>query len=310
MYKHIRQEEGGIKMGNKYGLKVLVISTALVILASSMAMYSLEKEGSGLSEGGEKGVIPLMPPPFTGIADASSTGSIISQANTSFLEEEAGVCAYTKLTPPVNLITAKTAFKAIEYECEDYIIGSVAVSDDESDDVHVYVSKDGWLVAYYLKEEPFPKILKTMMNFDDNKLKDALKKVCDALWVSLPTLNYYDFRYPNANKVMIIADNASGGYTYGSYSDSFRFMIPKEVAINVSKMYWVIFLVKGDNAYLYLDGTELTHLTHGEEYGELTFAQPGVPGNIIPGDYYTVEVKVVDAGYPEVNGGILLIYRE
>ncbi len=302
-------------MRNKYGLKVLVISTALVILASSIAMYSLEKGGSGLSGGGEKGVIPLMPPPFTGIAGASPTGSVISQANTSFLEEEAGVCAYTKLTPPVNLITAKTAFKAIEYECEDYIIGSVAVSDDESDDVHVYVSKDGWLVAYYLKEEPFPKILKTMMNFDDNKLKDALKKVCDALWVSLPTLNYYDFRYPNANKIMIIADKASGycSTTYEYFSDSFRFMIPKEVAINVSKMYWVIFLVKGDNAYLYLDGTMLTHLTHGEEYGELTFAQPGVPGNIIPGDYYTVNVKVLVHGYGqygEANGGILLIYRE
>ena len=306
-------------MRNKYGLKVLVISTALVILASSIAMYSLEKEGSGLSGGGEKGVIPLMPPPFTGIAGASPTGSVISQANTSFLEEEAGVCAYTKLTPPVNLTTAKTAFKTIEYECEDYIIGSVAVSGTESEDVHVYVSKDGWLVAYYLKEDPFPKILKNLMNFDDNKLKDALKKVCDALWVSLPTVNYYDFRYPNANKIMIIADKASGycSTTYEYFSDSFRFMIPKEVATKVSRMYWVVFLVRGDEArgdeaYLYLNGTILTYTGDGE-YGELTFAQPGVPGNIIPGDYYTVNVKVLVNGYGqygEANGGILLIYRE
>jgi len=305
-------------MRNKYGLKVLVISTALVILASSIAMYSLEKEGSGLSGGGEKDVIPLMPPPFTGIAGASPTGSVISQANTSFLEEEAGVCAYTKLTPPVNLTIAKTAFKTIEYECEDYIIGSVAVSGDESEDVHVYVSKDGWLVAYYLKEDPFPKILKNLMNFDDNKLKDAIKKVCDALWVSLPTVNYYDFRYPNANKVMIIADKASGGtygeYAYKYFSDSFKFMIPKEVATNVSKMYWVVFLVEGDGACLYLNGAKLGG--NDKKYGELTFAQPGVPGNIKPGDYHTVKVEVsVHArqyGYyhGEANGGILLIYRE
>ena len=50
-------------MGNKYGLKVLAISIALII-ASSVAMYSLEKEGSELSEGGEKGVISLVAPPF------------------------------------------------------------------------------------------------------------------------------------------------------------------------------------------------------------------------------------------------------
>ena len=297
-------------MRNKYGLKVLVISTVLVILASSIAMYSLENEGSELSGGGEKGVIPLMPPPFTGIAGASPTGSVISQANTSFLEEEAGVCAYTKLTPPVNLTTAKTAFKTIEYECEDYIIGSVAVSGNEYEDVHVYLSKDGWLVAYYLKEDPFPKILKNLMNFNDNKLKDAIKKVCDALWVSLPTVNYYDFRYPNANKVMIIVDEINFYNSYSGY-DSFKFMIPEEVARNTSKIYLVSHVYSCDcydKRYVKLGDKEIW----GNSWKELTFAQPGVPGDIKPGNYYYVDIYAYD--YPKCSchaqGGILLIYRE
>ncbi|MCD6493503.1 MAG: hypothetical protein J7K36_06880, partial [Archaeoglobaceae archaeon] len=218
-----------------------------------------------------------MPPPFIGVAGATESKNAAPNGS-SFLKEEAGVCAYTKLTPPVNLTIVKTVFKTVEYECEDYIIGSVAVSKYETDDVHVYVTKDGWLVAYYFKEEPFPKIIKYTINFfEDNKLKDALKKVCDALWVSLPTVNYYDFRYPNANKVLIIADD-----------DSFRFKIPREIALNVVKMYWVLF----DRTYYYTAYIKLNDKTVGEtegkNFGELTFASPGVPGNIVPGEYYTV----------------------
>ena len=303
-------------MENKFGLKVLAISIALVMVASSVAMYGysgIDAE-KGICEGGGNSVISLMPPPFIGVAGASPDGGgggAAPQAGTSFLEEEAGTCAYTKLTPPVNLTLVKTAFKTVEYECEDYIVGSVVVSGEESEDVHVYASKDGWLAAYYLNEEPFPKILKSMTNFNDNKLEDALQKGCDALWISLHTVNYYDFRYPNANKVQLVADVVSlAGAT--SRSDSFRFMIPKEVATNTSKIYWVAVAYDVDLTRLYLDGNELG-IAHedSEKYGMLTFAQPGVPGNIVPGDYYTVKVECMDGDrYGTGNGGILLIYSE
>jgi hypothetical protein len=249
----------------------------------------------------EPQTIQLVPPSFIGVAGASPTSGVISTSGASFLEEEAGVCAYTKLDTPINLSIVKTAFRTIEYECDDYIIGSVAVSNDESEDVHVYVSKDGWLVAYYLKEEPFPKILKTLMNFDDNKLTDALKKICDTLWVTLPPVNYYDFRNPNANRVLIIADESY------NYDDTFRFLIPEEVAPNVSEMYWVVI---GHNgwAYLYLDNKELGHACCGKAFGTLKFAAPGVPGDIIPGEYHTVKLDVYGGVHGE--GGIVIIYKE
>jgi len=304
-------------MRNKSGLKVLAISIAMVIVASSVALHGSQKVEEGITDGGGQGIISLMAPPFIiGVAGASpaniGSGNVAARAGTAFLGEEAGTCAYTKLTPPVNLTLVKTVFKTVEYECEDYIIGSVAVSTDESEDVHVYASKDGWLAAYYLNEEPFPKILKSMMDFGDNKLEDALQKVCDALWISLPEVNYYDFRYPNANKIQIVADEVSlAGVT--RRSDSFRFMIPKEVATNTSKIYWVAVPDVGSTSTstrLYLDGNDLGIAVRSDEYGMLTFAQPGVPGNIVPGDYYTVKVECMGHKYGTGNGGILLIYSE
>ena len=152
------------------------------------------------------------------------------------------------------------------------------------------------------------------MNFDDNKLKDALKKVCDALWVSLPTLNYYDFRYPNANKVMIIVDEINFYNSYGGF-DSFKFMIPEEVARNTSKMYLVSHVYscdcRGDDIgnYVKLGSIKIW----GDRWKELTFAQPGVPGDIKPGNYYYVDIRAgADYGRCSCHaqGGILLIYRE
>jgi hypothetical protein len=301
-------KKGEEKMRDKGIWKILAISVILAIVTSSVAVFSAANLGEGIGEkgideGGGEGVISLEMPPFIGVAGASpdggdSDGDAALREGASLLEEEAGVCAYTKLTPPVNLTIVKTAFKTVEYACGDYIIGSVAVSDDEDEDVHVYVSRDGWLAAYYLEEEPFPKILKNMVDFSDNKLGDALQKVCDALWVSFPEVNYYDFRYPNANKVQIVADEVSDS------SDSFRFMIPKEVATNVSKIYWVI-CSEINRVSIYLDNEELG-MTYNRKYGELTFAQPGAPGNIVPSDYHSIKVEAIVSG----NGGILLIYRE
>lgn len=146
-----------------------------------------------------------------------------------------------------------------------------------------------------------------MTNFSDNKLEDALQTVCDALWVSLPTVNYYDFRYPNANKVQLVADKVVEDR---HEKDSFRFMIPKEVATNTSKIYWVVVAHNVDMTRLYLDGNGLGDAHRdSENYGMLTFAQPGVSGNIVPGDYCTVKVDCDYGGTGTGNGGILLIYR-
>ncbi len=63
-------------MWNKYGLKVLAVLTALVLVASSVAMYGSNagEVEKGISEGGGRGVLSLVAPPFVGVAGASPAG--------------------------------------------------------------------------------------------------------------------------------------------------------------------------------------------------------------------------------------------
>ena len=71
-------------MGDKGIWKILAISVALAIVASSVAVFSAANSDKGISEkrieeSGGKGIISLVPPPFIGVAGAS--GSYVAAAN-------------------------------------------------------------------------------------------------------------------------------------------------------------------------------------------------------------------------------------
>jgi hypothetical protein len=139
--------------------------------------------------------------------DSLDTSSI---AAGSFLENEAGICAYGQIGF-VNLDLAENAYKNIERKTDDYLIGSVALLDyPESDDVHVYLDTSGWLIAYYLKEE-YPSKIIDWVEYRNSatittKLEDAMALVCAEMGQFLPTIGFYDFRYPDANEMMICID--------------------------------------------------------------------------------------------------------
>ncbi len=142
----------------------------------------------------------------------------------SFIEAEAGISCSTKLDS-ADIIVAASAYKNIEAQTEDYIIGSVALKDyGEIDAEHVYLANTGEMIAYYLKEDPVGKIIDWRHDqtgaLAGSKLEDAMKKICDAMSVSLPAVKYYDFRYPEATDIKIIVDEKNGG------TDGFKFQIP------------------------------------------------------------------------------------
>ena len=216
-------------MRTKVGLKAFAIAIVLVIAASSVAMYSATDVENWLSEGGGNGVIALVTPPFIGVAGASPVDVAAQRAGTTFLEEEAGISAYTNVGEAMDIEKVKATFRTIEYETSEYIIGSVPLPDyEETEDVHVYVHKDGWVVTYYLKEEVVAKILDwndytTDEQITGTKLEDGVSVVCNAAGVPIRDLKYYDFRYPNAEKLMIIAD---AQWTEGT--DTFNIKLPGE----------------------------------------------------------------------------------
>lgn len=127
----------------------------------------------------------------------------------SFLEQEAGIAAYVNAGQGINLAKAKAAYRTLEKETESYVIGSVALPDyPVSEDVHCYVHKDGWIVTYYMKEEPTSKIIDWLSYSPGNistKLKLALDVMANSLGLAITNLKYYHFDYPNANKLMIVA---------------------------------------------------------------------------------------------------------
>ena len=269
--------------------KLLAISVVLALIASSVAVFSAANLGIGeeaIEESGGKSVISLELPSFIAVARGSNVQMM--SAGTNFLEEEAGITAYSNVMMDIDLDKAKAVYRTIEVEKENYTIGSVALPNyDESEDVHVYVHKDGWIVAYYLKDEPIAKMV-SYKHYQEGgedvvlKLDTALGEMCDGVGLPLISTSYYDFRYPNANRIMIIVD---GQWVEGT--NTFDLMIPSDVRVyDRSYCHW-FWDTRGSS--FKLDGTEISNLNYCDDcwvvrYGKLT------PTQLMPGEFHTISL--------------------
>jgi len=142
------------------------------------------------------------------------TGS--ASAAVDFPADEAGICAYVKAKENINLDDAKSAFASIERETADYIIGTVALNQHKEEQYpHVYVSTDGWIVAYYPNDRESSWILPWADYaggpLSSTYLSKAVGNVATAVGGTANDLKYYDFRYPDASKMMIILESKASG---------------------------------------------------------------------------------------------------
>lgn len=175
------------------------------------------------------------------VSDAGQTYFLVNpvfaqsaSSETTFLEEEAGMTIYVDIGRSIDLEVAKTVYRTLEKETSNYAVGSIALPDlPESEDVHCFVHKDGWIVVYYLKAEPIGKIVDWNYwsggKLTKNKLQVGLDQMTNALGVVVTVAKYYHFQYPNANKSMLIIETlvGIGGYT----QDSFNITIPIEFTV-------------------------------------------------------------------------------
>ncbi len=131
------------------------------------------------------------------------------QPSASFLNEEAGITAYVHISQTIRLDYVKSAFRVIEAQTEDYLIGSVSAPDyDIEYDAHVYVHESGWLVAYYPPTDPVSKIFDWKNRLlSPTLLENILTEVADKDGLTLPEVKYYDFRYPNATHMLWVKKN-------------------------------------------------------------------------------------------------------
>jgi hypothetical protein len=227
------------------------------------------------------GAFSLVAPVFAQSGDAS------------FLDSEAGISAYANIGQ-VDLTRVKSVFRTVEKETDNYVVGSVELQGLSTVyDVHVYVQKDGWIVAYYIKDDPASKILATKYyadTGDKNNLKDAINLVSGAVGAAPGDITYYDFRSPAANKMIKI----TGG--------SFRFNVPGTFTVSEASFATGCYasVYRGNNYY---------------DYYTIRFNGKAYP---LPKEYQ--KINILDLIYDDFNTvscysgsqktGIVLIYRE
>ena len=188
------------------------------------------------------------------------TGS--ASAAVDFPADEAGISAYVKAKSSINLATVKPALATIERETDDYIIGTVAMSGHSEEQYpHVYVSTDGWVVAYYPRDRSsgwlLPWYYYSGGPISTTTLKETVVKVCTQIGGTTTGLKYYDFRHPDATKMMIIVESTTG-------SNWFKVTIPTNFTVyRVDWSHWCSDCYRRHynyRSYVYLDGSQFNVL--------------------------------------------------
>jgi len=229
---------------------------------------------------------------------------ILPKTSSTFLDDEAGTAYYTNVSQTLNLVTAKAQFRTIEADEPDYVVGSLELSGlPETEDVHCFVHIDGWIVTYYLKAEPVGKIIDwnyySAGTLSKTKLSIGLEDMCLALGVTPTYTNYYNFEFPNANKLKIIIEENIVSYS----TDSFEIELTS--AFTYYERSWAhAHLESYQYSRFSLNGVQISLINGiGFDYGELT------PVQLTLDVFHTIDLYVYSNAEPACCA-ILLVYRD
>ncbi len=163
----------------------------------------------------------LVAPPFLSIAYAQDAAP--EAVPSSIFDNEAGIAAYFQSPGAISLATVVPLYRTIETQTAQYIIGSVAVPNyPESEDVHLYVHTNGWVMAYYLKADPVGKIFDWRSYSAAQPIPTTVGErssafVVSQIGIAQPPTTFYHFQYPNATHMLLVAELA-----VEHYADSFQ----------------------------------------------------------------------------------------
>ncbi len=212
----------------------------------------------------DKGGLPLQPPSFAVLtAQAQEKG-------VNFLQQEAGIAAYVKVGQAIDITKAKGAFKTTETASDEYVIGEIALPDlpDEAHP-HVYVDKEGWIVAYYSNNEPASKIMQWIGYgggpISRTTLEDAIRKVYDAIQLPYPqVVKYYNFKYPSASRMMLAAKINN----LDDATVAFYVTLPR--GVDLYEASWSLYNSGRDFGRLAIDEEWITPNVNGFLYGDFS----------------------------------------
>ncbi len=169
-------------------------------------------------------IILIPQSPVLAARETSGMASIqqITGEASSLLETQAGITAWFKNPTAINLNLAEATFRNVEKKTSDYIIGTVQIRDGLGIqyDAHALVHSEGWVVAYYSNTDNIGKIYDAYLHdsplSESTTLYQVLKKISNNLQLTLDTqdVKYYDFRFPSANRLMIIRNNSANSNSF------------------------------------------------------------------------------------------------
>ena len=254
--------------------KILSKRSVAILMALSLlfivGLVAYPKQQTGHNQ-----ELALAAPPFIQVAHAGVPEIA------EMLDDEAGISAWYQAPGTIDLDLVRDEFTTIELDTGEYIVGSVAAPNyPEHYDVHIYVHQDGWILAYYLQNDPVAKIVDVRaQSLDTTILKNVVAVVAGAAGMPVTSVNYYDFRYPNATNILLIAELISNG-------NDFTIQIPS--IYGYFEYSWSLWNGAG-GAYFRLNGTNMTSIYYDgtSGYGTLTTAQflPDITHTITVDDY-------------------------
>jgi hypothetical protein len=170
------------------------------------------------------------------------------ETTTTFPVGEAGIAAYVKLDSVTieDLTEALNHYYTREKQTETYVIGTVEVVNKFWKNYpHLYISLDGWMVAYYLKDEEASKIMQwkdyTPGSITTTTLKDVIDFMAESIGVTYSTeVKYYNFEFPEANKMTLIAETLPQS-TLGYCKNGFSVTVPGtlyEASYSIYAVHW------------------------------------------------------------------------
>jgi len=259
--------------------------------------------GGAQSKQAPNGVIALQAPPFINIAHADDS------AINNFADDEAGIAAYFDAGMTINLNDVDQLYRTIETQTATYILGSMPLTDYAEDhDVHMYISTDGWVMAYYRDTEPTSKIFDWRHYDGSANLPNKLALGLDIVAAQIGAIanpSYYHFRYPNATDMMLIAEWRDTAGT-----DTFDVGIPSD--FSYYERSWALSNNTGSTAAAYtsrylLDGSVIATVSDGWQFAEGTLSV----AQLAPDTLHTVTLEFTYpfAGVRTSFAGLALVYR-
>jgi hypothetical protein len=251
-----------------------------------------------------------------------------AMAETAYLDDVAGISAYAQVTPGVNFLvdaqlacpTDELGEPVLEAVGDGYFICSVTIDGYASAyAAHVFVHSDGWIMAYYLADEPAAKMLDVIAQPLDTLLTypTLLEQVVDTVGVASGidilmnpiAVSYFDFSNPDATAMLFVAeDKAEDGPEFGGDENYwFTLAVPTggtyyDYSYAFYQNYYPVFSLDGVN-FVLTDADYIGPATMGTIYGELATT------SLLPGQSYLFEVDTIsyaDAGY----GALLVTYSD